>query len=192
MKSQIVISRSQFVTLKTKMADVIIYDEKKIASLIYVIRGKRVMIDSDLANIYNVETKVLKQSVRRNAHRFPEDFMFELTKEEYDSLRSQSVTLKRGQHTKYLPFVFTEHGSLMLASVLKSDVAVKASLNIVRAFVKLRELLASNKELARKFEELEQNYDKQFKVIFTAIRQLMQQPEESKRKPLGYKYKHKK
>jgi len=174
------------------MADVIKYNEEKIASLIYVIRGKRVMIDSDLSNIYNVETKVLKQSVRRNMHRFPEDFMFELTKEEYVSLRSQSVTLKRGQHTKYLPFVFTEHGSLMLASVLKSDVAVKASLNIVRAFVKLRELLASNKELAQKIEKLEQNYDKQFKIIFTAIRQLMQQPEKSKRKPLGYKYKNKK
>ena len=174
------------------MADVIKYNEEKIASLIYIIRGKRVMIDSDLAAIYCVETKLLKQSVRRNINRFPEDFMFELTKAEYDSLRSQFVTLKRGQHAKYLPFVFTEHGSLMLSSVLKSEIAINASLNIVRAFVKLREILASNKELAKKIEELEKNYDEKFKVVFVAIRQLMQKPEKSKRKSLGYRYKNKK
>jgi phage regulator Rha-like protein len=150
------------------------------------------MIDSDLTAIYNIETRVLKQAVRRNIDRFPRDFMFELTKDEYDSLRSQSVTLKRGQHAKYLPFVFTEHGSLMLASILKSEVAVKASLNIVRAFVKLREMLASNKELAQKIEILKQKYDKQFKVVFAAIKQLMQEPETGERKELGYKYKNKK
>ena len=192
MVSQNVISRSQFVTLKKKMADVIKYNEEKIANLIYIIRGKRVMIDSDLADIYSVETKLLKQAVRRNINRFPEDFMFELTRAEYDSLRSQFVTLKRGQHTKYLPFVFTEHGSLMLSSVLKSETAINASLNIVRAFVKLREMLASNKELAKKIEELEKKYDEQFKVVFVAIRQLMQKPEKSKRKSLGYRYKNKK
>ncbi len=191
MTSQIVISRSQFVTLKTKMGDVIIYNEEKMASLIYVLRGKRVMIDSDLANIYNVETRVLNQVVTRNRERFPNDFMFQLTKTEFDNLKSQNVMSSWGGR-RSLPYVFTEHGLLMLASVLKSEIAIKASLNIVRAFVKLRELLASNKELARKIEELEQNYDKQFKIIFTAIRQLMQQPEKTKRKSLGYKYKNKK
>jgi len=175
-----------------KMDEVILYNEEKIASLIYIIRRKRVMIDSDLAKIYNLETKVLKQAVRRNIHRFPPDFMFELTKNEYDSLRSQIVTLKRGSHSKYLPFVFTEHGSLMLASVLRSETAVKASINIVRAFVKLREILATNKDLANKIAEMEKKYDEQFKIVFTVIRQLMAEPEKPDRKPLGYQYKNKK
>ena len=174
------------------MTEVVKYSEEKIASLIYVIRGARVMIDSDLAVIYNVETRVLKQAVRRNPDRFPDDFMFELTKEEADSLRSQSVTLKRGGHSKYLPFAFTEHGSLMLASVLKSETAVKASLSIVRAFVKLRELLSTNKELAHKIEQMEKKYDGRFQVVFSAIRQLMEKPKNLDREPLGYKYKNKK
>lgn len=174
------------------MTEVIKYSEEKIASLIYIIRGQRVMLDADLASIYNVETRVLKQAVRRNKDRFPDDFMFELTKGEADSLRSQSVILKRGEHSKYLPFVFTEHGSLMLASVLKSETAVSASLSIVRAFVKLRELLVSNKELSAKITEMEKKYDKHFKVVFSAIRQLMEQPKNADREPLGYKYKNKK
>lgn len=174
------------------MAEVIKYNEEKIASLIYFIRGQRVMIDSDLATIYGMETKVLKQAVRRNIQRFPKDFMFELTKEESIALRSQPVTLKRGMHSKYLPFVFTEHGSLMLASVLKSETAINASLNIVRAFVKLREILSSNKELARKIEEMEKKYDDHFKIVFSAIRQLMEEPIDTEREALGYKYKNKK
>ncbi len=173
------------------MADVIKYNEEKIASLIYIIRGKRVMIDSDLADIYSVETRTLNQAVSRNQERFPEDFMFQLSKTEFDILKSQSVMSSWGGR-RSLPYVFTEHGSLMLSSVLKSETAINASLNIVRAFVKLREMLASNKELAKKVEELEKKYDEQFKVVFVAIRQLMQKPEKSKRKSLGYRYKNKK
>lgn len=173
------------------MAGIIKYNEEKIASLIYIIRGKRVMIDSDLADIYSVETRTLNQAVSRNQERFPEDFMFQLSKTEFEILKSQTVMSSWGGR-RSLPYVFTEHGSLMLSSVLKSETAINASLYIVRAFVKLREMLASNKELAKKIEELEKKYDEQFKVVFVAIRQLMQKPEKSKRKSLGYKYKNKK
>jgi len=159
-----------------------------ISTLIYFVRGQRIMLDSDLALIYNVETKRLKESVRRNIDRFPDDFMFELTQPEHQSLRSQNSSLKRGEHSKYLPFAFTEHGAIMLASILHSPVAVKASIQVVRAFVKLREILSSNSELAKKFEELEKKYDKQFKVVFEAIRQLMS-PQNTKREPVGYKIK---
>jgi hypothetical protein len=173
------------------MTEVIKYSEEKIASLIYVIRGARVMIDSDLAVIYNVETRVLNQAVSRNRERFPEDFMFQLTKDEFEILKSQTVISSWGGRRK-LPFAFTEHGSLMLASVLKSETAVKASLNIVRAFVKLRELLSTNKELAHKIEQMEKKYDDRFQVVFSAIRQLMEKPKDSGREPLGYKYKNRK
>lgn len=173
------------------MTDVTAYNEEKISSLIYFIRSKRVMLDSDLAIIYNVETRVLNQAVSRNTERFPKDFMFQLSKAEFDILKSQTVMSRWGGR-RSLPYAFTEHGSLMLATVLKSTVAIKASLNIVRAFVKLREILSSNKELTQKFEELEQKYDKHFKVVLAAIKQLMQQPDKSDRKPLGYKYKNKK
>jgi phage regulator Rha-like protein len=149
------------------------------------------MLDSDLAELYGVETKVLNQAVKRNIERFPEDFMFRLnTKEaealrchfgtlkEGDSLRSQNVTLKtgRGQHRKYLPHAFTEQGVAMLSSVLRSERAVQVNIAIMRAFVKLRELLAGHKELARKLEEMEQKYDAQFKIVFDAIRELMKPP----------------
>jgi phage regulator Rha-like protein len=138
------------------------------------------MLDSDLAEIYGVETKVLKQAVRRNLDRFPEDFMFEITLEELrhiESLRSQNVTLKtnaskRGRHSKYKPFVFTEHGSVMLASVLKSQTAIEASLQVVRAFVKMRSILALHQELAEKIENLEKVTDKHSQN-FVAVRQLM-------------------
>jgi len=173
------------------MTEVIKYSEEKIASLIYIIRGQRVMLDADLAQIYNVETRVLNQAVFRNRERFPKDFMFQLDKAEFDILKSQTVISSWGGRRK-LPFVFTEHGSLMLASVLKSETAVNASLNIVRAFVKLRELLSSNKELASKIEEMEKKYDGHFKVVFSAIRQLIEKPKNSDRESLGYKYKNKK
>lgn len=154
--------------------------EKKIL----LIRGEKVMLDSDLAGLYEVSVKVLNQAVKRNIGRFPEDFMFQLTKEENEFLRSQFVTLKkgRGEHRKYLPYVFTEQGVAMLSSVLNSERAVKVNIEIMRAFVKLREMLASHKDLARKLNEMEKKYDVQFKIVFDAIRQLMSPPEKHKRK----------
>ena len=112
------------------------------------------MLDRDLAELYGVETKRLKEQVRRNIERFPEDFMFELTKDEYQALRSQFATLKRGQHLKYAPFAFTEHGLAMLSSVLKSDRAIQVNIEIIKAFVRLRKLLANHKELQKKIEDM--------------------------------------
>lgn len=148
---------------------------ERIEQAILQIRGQKVMLDEDLAAIYGVELKVLNQAVKRKGNRFPRDFMFQITQAEHDSLRSQSVTLKkgRGQHRKFLPFVFTEQGVSMLSSVLNSDRAVEVNIQIMRAFVKLREMIISNKELAEKLNAMEQQYDDQFRVVFDAIRQLM-------------------
>ena len=155
---------------------------------ILLIRGQKVMLDSDLAALYGVETKALNQAVRRNIKRFPEDFMFELSREENDSLRSQIVTLKsgRGQHRKYLPYAFTEQGVAMLSSVLNSDQAIEVNILIMRAFVKLREMISTHKDLARKLEQLEKKYDSQFKLVFDVIRQLMAPPEPKKKRPIGF------
>ncbi len=152
------------------------------------IRGERVMLDRDLAEMYGVPTKVFNQAVKRHEERFPADFMFQLTKEEAVSirLRSQSVTLKRGQHLKYSPHAFTEHGILMLSSILNSRRAIQVNIEIMRAFVNLRRMLASNVELAGKVKELESKYDRQFKVVFDAIRRLMSPPP-SARKPIGFR-----
>lgn len=147
---------------------------------IYLIRGQKVMLDFDLAKLYGVATKALNQAVKRNRERFPEDFMFQLTRAEIDSLgtlRSQSVTLKRGQNVKYQPYAFTEQGVAMLSSVLRSPRAVHVNIAIMRAFVRLREMLLSNADLARQLGMLEKKYDSQFKVVFEAIRQLMTPPE---------------
>ena len=140
------------------------------------------MVDDDLAELYEIPVKVLNQAVKRNRSRFPEDFMFQLTSEESDSLRSHFVTLKtgRGRHRKYLPFAFTEQGVAMLSSVLRSKRAVQV--NIMRAFVRLRQMLASNTQLATKLADMEKKYDAQFKVVFDAIRQLMTPPQSKKRK----------
>jgi len=162
---------------------------ERIERAIIVVRGEKVMLDSELAEIYGVETKALNQAVKRNASRFPTDFMFQLTVEEWESLRSQSVTLKRGEHRKYLPNAFTEHGALMLANVLNSERAAQTSVMVVRAFVRLRQLLSSNAELARKLESLEKKYDAQFKVVFDAIRQLMSPPAKPKRE-IGFHAKY--
>ncbi len=145
------------------------------------------MLDRDLAGLYGVATKVLNQAVKRNIKRFPEDFMFQLTKEEDYSLWSQSVTLKtgRGKHQKYLPYAFTEQGVAMLSSVLHSERAIQVNIAIMRAFVKLREILSTHKELAHKLEELErkiERHDVEIKGIFDAIRQLMIPPEKTKKK----------
>jgi phage regulator Rha-like protein len=158
--------------------------EKKI----YLIRVHKVMLDSDLAELYGVETKRLNERVRRNLKRFPDDFMFQLTEEEAESLRSHFATLKsgRGKHRKYLPYAFTEQGVAMLSSVLNSDLAIEVNVQIIRTFVKLREMLSTHKDLARKLADMEKKYDAQFKFVFDAIRQLMK-PDEPKKKPIGFR-----
>lgn len=157
---------------------------ERIETAILLIRGQKVMLDADLAALYEVETRVLIQAVKRNAERFPGDFMFELTQEEFDGLRSQSVISKsegRGGR-RYLPYAFTEQGVAMLSSVLHSERAVYVNIEIMRAFVRLRQVLSSNVELARKLKALEKKYDAQFKVVFDAIRQLMTPPERPRRR----------
>jgi len=167
---------------------------ERIERSIFFIRSHKVMLDRDLAYLYGVTTKVLNQAVKRHKDRFPEDFMFQLTMEEAriwwtevrgGGLRSQIVTLKRGEHIKYRPYAFTEHGILMLSSVLNSERAIKVNIEIMRAFVRLRRLLASHADLARKLEALEKKYDAQFKAVFDAIQQLMRSPEPKKR-PIGF------
>jgi hypothetical protein len=159
----------------------------KIAQSIHYVRGQKVMLDTDLARLYRVETKALNRSVMRNRDRFPADFMFQLTVEEAGRLRCQIGTLKtgRGKHRKFLPYVFTEQGVAMLSSVLRSKRAVLVNVEIVRAFVRLREILSSNADLARKLAALEGKYDRQFRVVFDAIRQLMSPPT-TVRRPIGF------
>jgi len=154
---------------------------------IYWIREHKVMLDSDLAELYDVTTKRLNEQVKRNRDRFPTDFMFQLNPEESRRLRSQIATSKIGRGgRRYQPYVFTEHGALMLASVLNSEAAIRASIQIVRTFIRLRELLATHRELARKLEQMEKKYDAQFKAIFDVIEQLMEPPEKTERKPIGF------
>ena len=162
---------------------------KRIEQSILLIRGQKVMLDTDLAALYGVEAKQLKRAVRRNISRFPKDFMFELTKDEYQSLRSQFGTLKRGEHSKYLPYAFTEQGVAMLSSVLRSKRAVQVNIEIMRAFVRLRKMLASNVALARKLTALEKKYDEQFKVVFDAIHALMTPEPEKSQKKIGFQVK---
>lgn len=162
--------------------------QARIEKAILLIRGQKVMLDRDLAELYNVPTKALNQAVRRNLRRFPDDFMFRLSMAEAsDLLRSQSVTLKRGQNVKYAPYAFTEQGVAMLSSVLHSKRAIDVNIAIMRAFVRLRELLATHKELARKLDEMERKYDTQFKVVFDAIRQLMTPPKQPPKRRIGFR-----
>ena len=141
------------------------------------------MLDADLAVLYGVSTKRLNEQVRRNRSRFPDDFMFQLTREEVRSLRSQIATSKQGRGgRRYAPLVFTEQGIAMLSTVLNSERAIQVNIEIMRAFVRLREMIATHKDLARKLEALERRYDAQFKVVFDAIRELMKPPESKKRK----------
>ncbi len=151
---------------------------ERIEKAIVLLRGQKVLLDRDLAELYGVSTKVLNQAVKRNLKRFPEDFMFWLTWEEADhALRSQNVTLKRGQHRKYRPYAFTEQG----------ERAIDVNIAIMRAFVRLRELLATHKDLARKLDELEQKYDAQFRTVFEAIRQLMAPLPDPRRGRFGFR-----
>jgi hypothetical protein len=163
---------------------------RRIESSILLIRGERVILDSDLAKLYGVTTAQLNQQVKRNVNRFPPDFMFRLTVEEAIAVRSrsQSVILKRGQNIKYLPAAFTEHGILMLSSVLNSERAIQVNIEIMRIFVRLRQMLASNAELATKLEQMEKKYDAQFRVVFDALRSLITPPRQ-KRKQIGFKSK---
>jgi hypothetical protein len=159
---------------------------EKIEKAIYLIRGEKVMLDRDLAHLYEVETKTLNRAVKRNLQRFPLDFMFQLTEDEADALRYQIGTSNKGRGgRRYLPYVFSEQGVAMLSTVLNSERAIIVNIEIMRAFVKLRQLLASNTELARRLDQLESKYDKQFKIVFDAIRQLMAKPVRD-RKEIGF------
>lgn len=160
---------------------------ERIERSILLIRGQKVVLDSDLAELYGVETRVLVQAVHRNRERFPSDFMFQLTKEEFDNLRSQSVISSSGWGgRRYPPYAFTEQGVAMLSSVLRSKRAVLVNIEIMRAFVRLRQMLASHAELARRLDALEKKYDAQFRVVFEAICKLMAPPEQ-KRRPIGFR-----
>jgi hypothetical protein len=176
----------------------------QIARSIHVVRGHRVMLDADLAALYGVSTKRLNEAVKRNRGRFPEDFLFRLTDEELARLRSQSATSNvtaqdqplryqigtsnrsgRGGR-RYLPYAFTEHGTVMLASVLNSPIAVEASIQVVRAFIQLRGMLAAHADLVRKLADLERRYDTRFRVVFEAIRRLMEPPPPPGHKRIGF------
>lgn len=174
---------------------------ERIENSIYLLRGQKVMLSTDLAEIYGVKTKIFNQAVKRNLKRFPEDFMFRITWEEAQNLRSQFVTsspdkpsasrsqivtLKRGRNIKYLPYAFTEQGVAMLSSVLNSKRAIQVNIEIMRAFVRLRQMLGSNAELARKLAALEKKYDAQFRVVFDAIRELMTPPAPKKKRSIGF------
>lgn len=174
---------------------------ERIENRIYLLRGQKAMLSPHLAELYDVEPRALIQAIKRNRDRFPEDFMFQLNEAEFlnlksqivisrgpvePALRSQFVILKRGQHVKYFPYAFTEQGVAMLSSILRSKRAVRVNIEIMRAFVRLRRMLATNADLARKLAILEKKYDAQFKVVFDAIRELMTPPEPKKKRPIGF------
>jgi len=192
-KGKLVMQRKQ--QPKMMYEEGLMQDEQKDTASIEVIqrrimriRGDRVMPDHHLAELYGVETKQLKRAVRRNIRRFPPDFMFELTREEYNSLRSQIGTIKRGEHSKYLPMAFTEQGVAMLSSVLNSRRAIEVNILIMRAFVRLRQMVVAHKDLLQKIEEMERKYDRQFLVVFEAIKKLME-PSEKAPKKMGFQLK---
>jgi hypothetical protein len=171
------------VTYQTKLAPV-----QRIEEMIFLVRGQRVMLDADLAKIYGVELKRLNEQVGRNAGRFPKDFAFQLSEQEYADMRSQNATASK-RNLRYLPWVFTEHGAIMLASVLSSPVAVEASVRVVRAFVGMREQLTATKELAPKLADLEKRvggHDAALENLFEAIRQLIEPPLPENRRQIGF------
>ena len=157
-------------------------DLANIAPLIFTIRDQRVILDSDLASLYGVTTKRLNEQVRRNRERFPEDFVFQLTREEFDLLRSQYATSSSHGGRRYLPYAFTEHGAIMAANVLESPRAINMSVGVVRAFIRLRRMALSVEELSRKVASLERKYDGQFGAVFDALRELLTPPEKPKRR----------
>lgn len=156
---------------------------ERIERSIFVLRGEKVILDADIAELYGVQTKVLVQAVKRNLDRFPPDFMFQLTPEEADNLRSQSVTSSWGGR-RSLPYAFSEQGVAMLSSVLRSERAVQINIEVMRVFVRLRRMMSTREDLIRRLDEMEQRYDEQFKVVFDALRQLMAA---APRKQIGFK-----
>ncbi|MDD3591745.1 MAG: ORF6N domain-containing protein [Sulfurovum sp.] len=168
------------------MNEIVIQSEIK--RCIYTVRGKEVMLDEDLAELYEVETRVFNQAVKRNKERFPDDFMFQLTQVEYDSLRSQIVILEkgRGKHRKYLPYVFTEQGIYMLSAVLKSKVAVEVSIEIMRTFAKIREFSLHYNALAMQIIELERKHNKKFKEVFAQLDAIVSQTQKADEKVMGF------
>ncbi len=162
-------------------------DPSHLSQKVYFIRGHQVMLDSDLALLYQVETKAFNRAVKRHSDRFPEDFMFQLTPDEYQILRYQIGTssLEAWGGRRYLPLVFTEQGVAMLSGVLTSKTAVQVNIAIMRTFVEIRKILAGNRELATKLLDLEKKYDAQFKAVFDAIRRLMEQPDPKPRRRIG-------
>ena len=170
-----------------KKSEIALLPQETIESKIFFLRGKRVMLDRDLAILYGVETRALNQAVRRNMRRFPEDFMFQLTKEEMESWKSQIVISNREKMgLRRRPYAFTEQGVAMLSSVLNSDRAIQVNIQIMRTFTKLREMLMAHKDLKRKIEDMEKKYDYQFKIVFDAIKQLLEPPTEPKSK-IGFR-----
>ena len=171
------------------MENKLIITSKKIENQIYTVRGQQVMLDSDLASIYQVETKVFNQAVKRNAERFPENFRFQLAQQEFDTinLRSQIVTssLKQYGGRRYATILFTEQGIAMLSSVLRSPQAVQVNIEIMRAFVRLRRILSEHQEISQRLNDLESRYDQQFKAVFDAIRALMRVPEDKSHRLYG-------
>ena len=166
--------QNAFAMTASTSKSVVVIPSERLEEIIHFIRDERVILDRDLAPLYGIPTKALKQAVRRNLNRFPSDFMFVLTKSEFKTWRSQFVTSKTDRKgLRYPPMAFTEQGVAMLSSVLSSRQAVDVNIAIVRAFVRLRRMVASHVELARKLEELESKYDHQFKIVFRAIRELM-------------------
>ncbi|MDY6951064.1 MAG: ORF6N domain-containing protein [Thermodesulfobacteriota bacterium] len=164
---------------------------EQIEQMIFLVRSQKVMVDADLAALYGVPTKVLNQAVTRNKRRFPPDFMFRLTKAERHELVTNCDRLRRLKHSSAFPRAFTEQGVAMLSTVLNSDRAIQVNIEIMRAFVRLRQMLASHKDLARKLAALEKKYDDQFKIVFEAIAELMAPPEKAGRK-IGFEVKERK
>ena len=186
---------------KKQGKNLIVIPQEIIEQKIFLIRGKKVMFDRDLAELYGVETGALNRAVKRNKDRFPEDFMFQLNKQEIDMFlrcqigilnnnpsRSQIVILKRGQHLKYLPYVFTEQGVAMLSSVLNSKIAIQVNIQIIRTFTRIRELIISNKELQAKIELLEKKFDGKIRIAFDAINKILTTAKEDipKTKKIGF------
>ena len=169
-----------------KKSEISLIPEETIEGKILLIRGKKVILDRDLALLYGVKTIRLREQVKRNSERFPEDFTFQLTKDEANMLVSHFAIPSKRSLGGYLPYVFTEHGTLMAANIIKSSIAIQASIAIVRTFTKLREMILTHKDLQKKIVAMEGKYDKQFKVVFDALRSLIEPPEKPKKR-IGYR-----
>ncbi len=173
---------------KSKIKNISLIPSERIINRIFFIRGKKVMIDRDLAELYRVETRTLNQAVRRNLKRFPDDFMFEISRQEMENWKSQIVISNREKMgLRKPPLAFTEQGVAMLSSVLNSEGAVQVNIQIMRTFTKLREILSTHKDLREKVEKMEQKYDKRFKIVFDAIRRLLEAKRTDKPQPMGFR-----